>query len=865
MRKLCLQFAGVLAASIVASAGVRAASVPVDSRQVLPSGILPSHYDLQLMPDAEHLTFKGVVTIDVSASAPVPDIVLNAKGLTFDSTRLDGVPATLVNLDPALGRATLAFPRGVSAGAHKLTIAYHGAIGRETFGFFAMDYDTASGKRRTLATNFEPAGARMLMPCWDEPARKATFSVSIDTPADRMAVANMPVAADTPLAGGMHRVRFATTPKMSTYLLFVTVGDYERVHRTVDGVDVGVVVKRGDTARAAYGLDQASALLHYYDDWYGIRFPLPKLDLIAAPGEITGGSMENWGSIFYGQNDLLFDPRTSPAQRRQWVFLVVSHEMAHQWFGDLVTMAWWDNLWLNEGFARWMQTHAADALHPEWRTGLQAQRIYESGKQLDATPGSHPVLQPVVSAEQAAQAFDAITYNKGAAVIAMLEAYMGPDAFRDGVRRYMRAHAYGNTVDDDLWREMPVPAGKPVLGIEHDFTRQAGLPLVRVDETASGTVLKEDRFRDDASQPVASRQSWRMPVAVQARGGPAETVLLESAAQPKIASGSLVNAGAVAYARVLYPQAHVTALAARMPTLADVDRLTLLNDASALGKAGYADGSNVLAYIDRLPAKADPIVWKRAVDLLTATDQILGAGSGRDRFRRWARAVLAPVAARIGRNETAGEDANAADLRSSLLLALAAFGDDGVVEWAHGVRTTAAGTAADRQSALEVTASRANAATFDALLAEARTEHDPLERGRVLEAMATVRDPALAARFVSVAVGPDAPAGAAPQLLALAARTNPDAVWTTLRPHLDDPTFPIGLQEQLFYIPYIAGRSSRPERVAELRAWADRHLPADTRQDERAAASSIAQNVRYRDRAVPEISRWLDRVNLKAR
>src|SRR5271156_5957958 len=206
-----------------------------------------------------------------------------------------------------------------------------------------------------------------------------------------------------------------------------------------------------------------------------------------------GGSMENWGAILYSQKHLLFDPKTSTERERQTVFLVVSHEMAHQWFGDLVTMAWWDSLWLNEGFARWMQTHAADALHPEWNTGLQAARIFESGKREDAKVSTHPVLQPVLSAEQAAQAFDSITYNKGAAVITMLEAYVGPNEFRDGVRNYMRKHEFGNTVDSDLWREIQAVVSKPVLKIEHDFTRQVGVPLVRVETAGDGTRLVAGR------------------------------------------------------------------------------------------------------------------------------------------------------------------------------------------------------------------------------------------------------------------------------------------------------------------------------------------------------------------------------------
>src|SRR5215469_744144 len=317
-------------------------------REVLPAGVVPLHYDLALVPDAGALTFTGKVAITVDVIAPFPAITLNAVGLTFDHAAIDSGPDARVSLDKELGRATLTFAGVIPAGQHLLNIEYHGAIGRATQGFFAMDYTGRDGPRRTLATNFEPADARDLLPCWDEPARKATFIVTIDVPKDRMAVSNMPVAEITPLSATTERVRFQQTPKMSTYLLFIGVGDFERIQNRVDGVDIGVVVKRGDTGKAGYALDQAGKLLHYYNEYFGVPYPLPKLDLIAAPGEIEGGAMENWGAIFYSQNHLLFDPRDSTEQDRQLVFEVVSHEMAHQWFGDLVTMAWWDDLWLNE-------------------------------------------------------------------------------------------------------------------------------------------------------------------------------------------------------------------------------------------------------------------------------------------------------------------------------------------------------------------------------------------------------------------------------------------------------------------------------------------------------------------------------------
>ena len=519
-----LRFACVFV-SLVATAVAQAGP----EREVLPRDVAPLNYDLSLSPDAAGLTFRGQVRILLDARSVTPAIVLNADELVLDKARLDSTSReATITTDTKLQRATMTFAKPAGVGRHTLTIDYHGVIGKSTLGFFAMDYESPAGKQRMIATNFEPSSERRFMPSWDEPGSKATFSITVDIPADRMAVANMPVASTENLPGGQKRVHFARTPKMSTYLLFLAVGDFERIATKSDGTEVGVVTPRGDGEKGRYALGEAARLLHYYNDYFGIKYPLPKLDLVVAPGAIAGGSMENWGSIFYSEEHLLFDPKTSTDADRQLVFLVVSHEMAHQWFGDLVTMAWWDNLWLNEGFARWMQTHAADALHPEWKTGLQALAIAEAGKRADAKPSTHPIVQTVLTASQAEQAFDNITYDKGATVIGMLEVYAGPAAFRDGIRRYMKAHAFGNTVDADLWREVQAAAGKPILDVEADFTKQAGVPLLRVETQGTGGVsLSEGRFAEDpATIANAPAQKWRMPVAVSA-GGPGSTSLID--------------------------------------------------------------------------------------------------------------------------------------------------------------------------------------------------------------------------------------------------------------------------------------------------------------------------------------------------
>jgi aminopeptidase N len=306
-------------------AALAASAAPSTDPERLPAGVTPIHYDLALVPDASHLSFRGRVRIEIDVKTSTPHLVLNADDLVIDKAVLDTNESAAVALGAKLQRATFTFAHAVAAGRHTLAIDYHGKIGLSTLGFFAMDYDSASGNHRTIATNFEPASERRFMPSWDEPAFKATFNISTDVPAGLTAVSNMPIASTESLDNGASRVHFATTPKMSTYLLFLAIGDFELIATKVDSTDLGVVVNRGDAEKGRYALQEASRLLHYYNEYFGFHYALPKLDLVVAPGDIDGGSMENWGAIFYGQQDLLFDPHSSTEADRQNVFRVVAH------------------------------------------------------------------------------------------------------------------------------------------------------------------------------------------------------------------------------------------------------------------------------------------------------------------------------------------------------------------------------------------------------------------------------------------------------------------------------------------------------------------------------------------------------------
>src|SRR5579875_2312602 len=424
MAPLVLVAACCLAAAPVSA---EAAALPSSERIVLPEEVAPVSYDISVAPDPKALTFTGSVRIVVDVRRPTRSIELNAADIDFRRVRLDGGEAApAVSLDAEHPTATFTFPAPVGAGRHTLSIDYSGKIYRQASGLFALDYDTPKGKARALFTQFENSDARRFVPSFDEPGLKATFKLTATVPAELMAVSNMPIASATPLAGGLKRVSFGVTPKMSSYLLFFGLGDFERVSRMVDGVDVGVIVKRGDTAQAGYALDAEAQILPYYNSYFGKPFPLPKLDLIAGPGSSQFfGAMGNWGAIFSFEGDLLVDPRISTEADKQNVYIVTAHEMAHQWFGDLVTMAWWDDLWLNEGFASWMENKVTDHFHPKWKVWLQELQAKQGAMQVDARDGTHPIITPIDDVQQASNAFDDITYQKGAAVIRTLESYLG--------------------------------------------------------------------------------------------------------------------------------------------------------------------------------------------------------------------------------------------------------------------------------------------------------------------------------------------------------------------------------------------------------------------------------------------------------
>jgi aminopeptidase N len=871
-----IKLAALLAAAGLAFAapawGAPAAAPSEANRVVLPTVVEPERYDIRIAPDAEHLTFRGQARIAVRVMQPTDRIVLNAADLAFQQVSLSGLAKTpRIVLDAEEQTAAFVFPTRLAPGRYTLDIDYTGKIYQQASGLFALDSEEGAAKSRALFTQFENSDARRFAPMWDEPAAKAIFSLTVEAPAGQMAVSNMPVARTEPTARGGSAVTFADTPKMSSYLLFLALGDFERIHREVAGVDIGVVARKGQAEKGRFALDAAADLLGFYNDYFGVPYPLPKLDMIAGPGASQFfGAMENWGAIFAFDRDVLLEPSSPPAERQR-VYIVVAHEMAHQWFGDLVTMAWWDDLWLNEGFASWMENKAADRFHPEWKMTLQAMASREAAMRIDAGAGSHPVITPIRDVFAAGNAFDAITYQKGEAVVRMLERYVGEDAFRAGIRSYMARYAYGNTTTDQLWAEIDRVSSRPITQVAHDFTLQKGLPLIQAEPRPAGVRLSQAGFSTERAQAGGA---WLTPVRVAAPetkedgakedGSERDWTDLVSRDRTRTAPApqgavAVVNAGQAGYFRTRYAPKLWAEMAANFDRLGAADQIGLIYDTRALGEARLQPTGDFLALARRAAAVDEPVVLSALTDELSRLGGAYPQHGGAA-YRAFARARLDPVLARIGWDPRAGEPDNVPGLRDDLIRVLGDMDDAGVVAEAQrrfeaSLAAPGSLTGALQQTVQSVVARHADPAAWEALHALARKAAVSRETERLYSLLGAAKDPALADRALALALSGEPAPTIAPSLIGRVAVLYPDKAFDFALAHRAQVE---ALLEPVSRTPFFVdlARGSRdPAMLGKLHGFA-LTLPGSSRGEVEKAAAEIRQRRDFA-RRLSEVDRWL--------
>ena len=870
---IALALAGVpLLAS--AAAPEQAATAQLATTQ-LPRTVRPSHYDVVIVPHADKLNFDGKVAVTVDVLQSTRSITLNAINMTFSSVQLVPLKGELKIADPAVTldakaqTATFTFAQPIPAGSYKLKMAYTGKIETQANGLFAIDYDTKSGKKRALYTQFENSDARRFIPSWDEPAYKATFDLQVTVPSGEMAVSNMPAASKTDLGNGLTRVQFQQSPKMSTYLLFFGVGEFDRATTMSDGTEIGVITQKGLSSQAGFALQSAKDVLHEYNNYFAVPYPLPKLDNIASPGRSQFFSaMENWGAIYTFEYALLLNPTVSTLSDKQEIFNTAAHEMAHQWFGDLVTMRWWDDLWLNEGFASWMAARTTVKLHPEWHTNLDVVGTREGAMSRDAVVTTHPIIQHIATVEQASQAFDTITYAKGEAVIRMLEAYVGPDTWRAGVRRYIKAHEYGNTTSDDLWREVQAVSGKPVTQVAHDFTLQPGIPLIRVgSEVCSGgqTTLKLTQGEFTKDRPNKTPLQWHVPVIAQTIGGAPTHALVNGSATLSVAGCGpvLVNAGQTGYYRTLYTPAEFAAIKGDFAKLAAIDQLGLMNNTWALGMAGLQPASDYLDLTQATSADADPQIWGNIARTLSGLHEYYRGDKERQaRFDTFAVKQLTPVFARVGWDAKPGESDPTTVLRTELISALADLGDVNVIKdaqrrYAAQATDPKALPTALRKTVFGIVAQNADAATWDKLHAMAKAETTQLIKDHLYLLLAIAKDDVLAKRALELAITVEPGATNSAGMIGAVGYQHPDMAFDFAIAHRAEVDKLVDQTSSSRYYPGLGSSSNNPAMIGKINAYADAHIAKGSRR----AADTVIANIRYRmmvrkDR-LPAIDAWL--------
>jgi puromycin-sensitive aminopeptidase len=839
----------------------------------LPRETTPKSYDAELRLDLGADRFEGEVTIALSLAARTEAIVLHGIGLSVTAagarsgTAGKEISAT-ARVDAESETLTFALAEPLPAGEAVLRVAYRGAFSPGLRGLYRAG--------QLAVTQFEAADARRLFPCFDEPAFKAVWRIALSgVPADAAAISNGTIVTDEPDGRGARRVTFAPTPRLSSYLVAVIVGPILASPEVrVREVPVRTWTTPEKKHLAAFAQETAAAVLPRLEDYFGLPYPFGKLDQIGVP-DFEAGAMENAGAVTFREVALLADPATAPLAVQKRVAEVITHELAHQWFGNLVTMEWWDDLWLNEAFATWMSYKIVDDWRPSWRIWMD----FESGKgaalALDALVSAHPIRADVKNAEEATESFDAITYEKGGAVLRMIEGFLGEDKFRDGIRLYMRRHREANAIADDLWGALGEASGQPILDLANGWIRQTGYPVVDLALDGTTVALRQRRFFAEpgagAGQPSPR---WLVPVVLRFRdaaGIKEQRVLLsDESARVTLASKGPVawcigNADARGFYRVAYDDASLRRLVPAVGELAPAERVALISDQWALVRADLAPVERFLDLVAGLRGEEDHVVLDEIVGRLSLIEHRFLADEERERFSKFVAGLYGERAAALGWAPGPGEDDETRLRRAVLLRALAvtARAPTAVAEAERRLPAVGAGPGTLDPNLLDivvtVAARNADAGRFDDLRARYRAETDPAAKRRYLHALARAERPPLADRAVGLALGEDVPMQDFSSYLGtlLGNRATREATfalirdrWAETRAKADSPMILRRLVEAL---------AALPERrhYDEVRAFLDAHPLEGARQAIAQTLERMRMDAALRDRILPRVGAWL--------
>ncbi|XP_064598635.1 puromycin-sensitive aminopeptidase-like isoform X2 [Liolophura sinensis] len=726
--------------------------------QRLPTDVVPVNYDIRLEPNLKTFVFKGSEKIDVQVNKPTSKIVINSADIEIQAASYQAAGASdkvdaKVDFSVEDETVTFTFPADLQAGKGTLSLDFTGELNDKLKGFYRSKYEVDGEERYAAVTQFEATDARRAFPSWDEPAIKATFDITLVVPESKVALSNMPVISETK-ENGLKVVKYSKTPVMSTYLIAFVVGEYDYVEaKDADGVLVRVYTPVGKKTHGQFALDVAVKTLPFYKEYFKIAYPLPKIDLIAI-ADFSAGAMENWGLVTYRETALLVDPESSSQRSKQWIALVVGHELAHQWFGNLVTMEWWTHLWLNEGFASWIEYLCVDYCFPEFEIWTQfVDADLATALRLDALNNSHPIEVPVGHPSEVDEIFDPISYSKGASVIRMLHDYIGDDDFRKGMNAYLTKFQNKNAFTEDLWEALGAASGKPVAAMMTGWTKQMGFPVLKVSQTQEGDKrvlqISQEKFCADGKKPAGDSFQWLVPISIcsaSSPGKPVKSLVLDSASTTvtleNIPQGDWVklNPGTVGVYRVQYSSEMLELLlpAIKSKVLPPTDRLGLQSDLFALARAGEISTVDVLKVSEAFTNEENYTVWSDLNKNLSQIALLIQYTDYYDDYKSFSKKLFGPLGERLGWDTKPNEGPLVAMLRELVITRLGRYGHETTVTEAkarfEAHYTGAKVLPADLRSPVYITVlSQADQETFNKFLqlfdkADSQEERDRIQR-----------------------------------------------------------------------------------------------------------------------------------------
>jgi len=835
----------------------------------LPRHVTPDHYDIRLELDLETFTFVGTVGVDMNVEEPTDSLVLNAAEVEVKAASLSNdVAITEIAYDDEMERATLSLGSTLEPGSYRLEIEHSGAINDQLRGLYRSVYCDADGVEHALATSqCQSTDARRIFPCWDEPDFKATFQTTMVVADGLEAYSNTSELERVPLGDGRVEFRFDKTMKMSTYLLAFVAGPFEATEpRVVRDTPIRIIVPKGNLHLTDIALENAIYCFEYLSDYYDIPYPADKLDHIAIP-DFAAGAMENVGLITYRDAYLVIDPAKASQGELQNSLDVIGHEIAHQWFGNLVTMAWWEGAWLNEAFASFMELKATDAMRPEWKRWLTFANLEVPwAMSTDQLKSTRPIEFEVTAPEEVDQMFDAITYGKGSAVLHMIDEFIGVENFRQGVGNYLRKHEYGNTVTGDLWEGLDGASEYPVSEIMDTWVYQRGFPQIDVKKVPGGVRLAQSRYLVIPDETDAT--IWKVPVQLRgvADGQPFEVkFLLEDDEDVVTIAGDIewvvANAGGHGFYRTSYAEELFTALLDNIDSLGDNERHALVSDTLGLVRNGQLTSDHFLDLAAQFQDEEEQAIWSVITGGLGLIEHHALADEVRLAFEAFVAELVGPALERLGWDVRESDTDLQRKLRGDLIATMGnlARDEDNIERCRRLVADLLGGEDMDPEvatSALAVYARNGSADEYQTLWKVYQESTTPLEKVRYLRSVATVETEQEAVTTLGRVVDGDVRSQDGFWVFArlLMGKSGP-AVWERARERWADV---LAAMPGMTRTRIAEGLSalSHPEVAASVRShFAEHPVPEAGRSIEQ-NLEKLDANIALRERETPVVSRY---------